>query len=649
MFDIWGFLLQTLTASGAAVLLLVIKALFRDKLPPKWHFAVWGVLGIMLLFPAGLGGRYALFHWQAVIEFIKLAVGDYSFTRVLFPLPVINSIPQTFSEWLFLVYIIGIIVHLIKYFVAYVRLRQLLHKGGSPADETILHIQGIAEKHNIKPCRVIEVSGLPSAFVCGIIRPVLAIPANEEIDDKIILHELFHLKQKDTFWSVVICFFRCLHWCNPLISFCANRAINDLEARCDQCVLEQLEGEERRDYGRILLSMANERFAKTPGSTCINNGGKNIRERIEAIARFKKYPVGMSLVSVCVIIALAFSLVIGVQATEVYNYTNNNSVHLSIASARSTPCTTYAGAFDAYGKAVLEQNGIYRIMCAPEAVQAELADEIIEKSKNGIYPEWDNGLQAWPNTQSGYYIYNLKNPENDVYEGLVVVELNYPPDGQAGEVNKIYVAFQRLRVEKENGRWVAIPLSEFQYVETGDKSLQWGCEDLPSYIYSGTNSNFRVDVQLQTVHMIDSSVQSESDFTFFSESYFDTTPKINASFTSANQCSRKILTHLGTEEERNEISQLGVSVAKVNHGEDNPDDLTSASGGNFSGSSTNGSSWSSTTLKPGWEPTKHLGGGGGSIEPEKDFVLPEYYAADVYVNNRLFTEIKLYLQEEVKE
>ena len=47
MTDIWAFLLQTLTASGAAVLLLVVKAMFRDKLPPRWQFAAWGALGLV--------------------------------------------------------------------------------------------------------------------------------------------------------------------------------------------------------------------------------------------------------------------------------------------------------------------------------------------------------------------------------------------------------------------------------------------------------------------------------------------------------------------------------------------------------------------------------------------------------------------------
>lgn len=98
MFDIWAFLLQTLTVSGVAVLLLVVKALFKDKLPPRWHFAVWGVLGIMILIPAGFNGRYTLFHWQFVVEVIKSWVGDYSFTRVIFPIPILTDMPKTIPQ-----------------------------------------------------------------------------------------------------------------------------------------------------------------------------------------------------------------------------------------------------------------------------------------------------------------------------------------------------------------------------------------------------------------------------------------------------------------------------------------------------------------------------------------------------------------------
>lgn len=84
MTDIWSFLLQTLTASSAAVLLLLVKAMFRDKLSPRWQFAAWGILALVLLFPAGLGGRYALVNWPVLLEAFKSwATGDYgSVTQV---------------------------------------------------------------------------------------------------------------------------------------------------------------------------------------------------------------------------------------------------------------------------------------------------------------------------------------------------------------------------------------------------------------------------------------------------------------------------------------------------------------------------------------------------------------------------------------
>ena len=37
-----------------------------------------------------------------------------------------------------------------------------------------------------------------------------------------------------------------------------------------------------------------------------------------------------------------------------------------------------------------------------------------------------------------------------------------------------YLAVENLRVEKENGRWVVIPLENFRNIEALDQSLEWG-------------------------------------------------------------------------------------------------------------------------------------------------------------------------------
>ena len=650
MFDIWSFLLQTLTVSGVAALILLIKALFKDKLPPKWQFAVWSVLGLMMLIPAGLFGRYALFRWQIPIEIIKSWFGVYSFTKVLFPIPIIKGMPQTIADWLFVIYVLGILVFIAKYIISYFKLKRVLKLGFAPSEEKMARIGAIATDHNIKLCKVIEVADLPSAFVCGVIHPVLVIPAGNDIDEKIILHELFHLKNRDTLWSVIISALRCLHWCNLLMVYCANRALNDMESRCDQYVLENLEGEERREYGHILLSMANERFSKTPGSTCINNGGKNIRERIENIARFKKYPQGMKLVSICVVILLAFPLVIGAQAASIYEF--DNSVQLTLASARSTPCTTPAGAFDAYGKSILDRNGYYRAMCAPERMQADILKEMIEKDKAGIYPIWEPGLDEWANTQSGYYIYNLKHIDSDAYEGLFVVELNYPPDGKAAEINKSYLAVQNLRVEKENGRWVAIPLEDFRHVETISQSLAWGCLGLPGITYAGESNDIRIEVTYQTIHTIDSTVTNQNDLWFMSSSFYDTTPKPNAEFTNAARSQSTKCIYIGSDANKDSITQIGLSITPVYEGDKRPTNLRDPSqelskpiGDMMVGGSNTGEQWASKKLNPGWNSTITMDGGGGSTDPTKDIEHPEYFVADLYLNNEKVANIDLTLQK----
>lgn len=56
MNDIWSVLLQTLTASGVAALLLALKAMFRDKLSPQWQVRRLGCAGYGPDAPGGLAG-----------------------------------------------------------------------------------------------------------------------------------------------------------------------------------------------------------------------------------------------------------------------------------------------------------------------------------------------------------------------------------------------------------------------------------------------------------------------------------------------------------------------------------------------------------------------------------------------------------------
>ena len=177
MTDIWSFLLQTLTASGAAVLLLALKAMFRDKLSPRWQFAAWGVLAILLLLPAGRGGRYVLLNWPFYVELLRSTLaGEYgALAHVTAPIPLpALRVPRSLEEWLFALYVLGAAFFLVRYIVGYIRLRLALRAGRPAAAESV---QAVAEEYGLPACPAIEAEGLSSAFICGVFKPVLALPA----------------------------------------------------------------------------------------------------------------------------------------------------------------------------------------------------------------------------------------------------------------------------------------------------------------------------------------------------------------------------------------------------------------------------------------------------------------------------------------
>lgn len=665
MFDLWAFLLQTLTASGVAALLLLLKALFQDKLPPKWQFAVWSVLALMLLLPAGYHGRYVLVHWQVPIEMLKAWCGDFGFTQVYFPLPFVKAIPTTVSGWLFVLYTAGVIFFAAKYMLSYISLRQLLRRGRTVQGERLARIEQIADAHDLKLCRVVEVSDLPSAFVCGILRPVLAIPASAEansttqdkayaaergestdaMDEKVLLHELFHLKHRDTFWSALICLLRCIHWCNPLLAYCADRALNDMESRCDQYVLEHLEGEARRDYGRILLAMANEKFARTPGSTCINNGGSNIRRRIEAIARFKKYPQGMRLVSGCMILVLAFSMVIGTQPEAAR--AEGRWPQAELAAAKTTPCTTYAGALDTYAKSMLEDSGVYRYMCAPAAMQAEIWRTMTQTGDYSWQPEGGFGLHAWFDRKEGYYIYNLRACGENAYTGLLVMPYNgLRRNGLGPKEDNRFVAVQNLRVKKEGSRWVVEPLEDIRLAEVHIGMPTWGSEELPSIVYAAEAQDIRTEVRLQTVATVEN---YGKDGVIYESTPYDTVPRPHTQFSRVIAMANLCYTNVGDAESGRKIKNIGIATAPVYAGETVEAvraGLPEVSGnGNEGGSSTDGPIWVSRNLEDGLTDTVRVGGGGGDLDPTAKPEVPQCYAANLYLNGSLAAQLTLRLQE----
>ena len=544
MDNLWSVLAQTLALSVAAAVLLAAKRLFLDKLSPRWQYGVWAILALRALLPAGLLGRTLVPGGRVVLEAARLQVelplssvltDPYGVTEVLAPVPLFPRglpVPGSITDVFFYVYAAGVLLLALWFFLSYARLRAAIRRGLSPAPEVLAQVEGVAARYGLKaPRRVVVLPGLESAFVCGPLRPVLALPGRP-VDDKVLLHELLHLRHGDVWAGVGVCALRCLHWCNPLIWYCCDRMQNDCEALCDQRVLERLEGEERRAYGVILLSMADGRYARAPGTSSMANGGRNIKARIQAIARFRRYPAGMALASGCVAVVLALTCLGGVSgAAEVPGGTDRGA--LALAQAQLNRPTTVAGALDTYAKALLNDSPLYYAMVLPEeGREAVWKDALVPYQEVELEdsPFWTLGFH-WhrPSWLAEWSVMNLLPDGAEGYTGT----LFFSP---LSEDNTYGIVYQQVAVRPDGDFWTVEPLGDLTVRPDPNQEGIYLCpsSEAPytTYVAETVTLHVEVDVQLQ-LNVNNAIFSTSTDLPAWASTYqLDPVPHPDASFTT---------------------------------------------------------------------------------------------------------------------
>ena len=486
----------------------------------------------------------------------------YTGTEVVAPVPLLRPVmPTSVTDWLFIIYVAGVVLTLLWFLLTYVALRRKVARGRAPAPEVTAQLERVAVGYGLKvPRRVVVLAEAESAFVCGPLSPVLVLP-ERAVDDKVLLHELLHLKYGDLWAGVGICLLRCLHWCNPLLWYCWNRAQNDSEALCDQRVLERLEGEQRREYGVILLSMAEDKYARAPGTTSMANGGRNIKDRIGAIARFKRYPRGVALGARCVAVVLAVTCLAGTGgAVAVPEYDQRGAFALT-AALLNRP-TTVAGALDTYAKAVLCDSPVYFAMVTPEEERAQVVQAV-----EAPFEEVD--LYASPFSDLGY---RWTRPAWQAEWSV----MNLLADGAGGYTGVLF--FTPFSHDETQGlvyQSVAIrPLGDYWTVEpVGELTLQlredwWLCPstDTPYATYTAEGEGLYLEVDFQCRLWGDSTVWDTSygSFSFSDSGYLDPKPLPHLSFT-------QLRTGVGARlvsAETGEAVSLPITVAPMQPGED---------------------------------------------------------------------------------
>lgn len=159
------------------------------------------------------------------------------------------------------------------------------------------------------PLPVFLVKGLSSPCLYGILKPAVYLTPEtleeEERTECVFAHEYAHYRQKDHIWSFLRLVCLTLYWWNPFVWLAALLSRKDGELSCDERVVRMLGEEKRIVYGRTLLTLMeapvypeNSLF----GAASLVGRKGELRERITRIA---EKPVKLSTVAALLVLVFA--------------------------------------------------------------------------------------------------------------------------------------------------------------------------------------------------------------------------------------------------------------------------------------------------------------------------------------------------------
>lgn len=171
-----------------------------------------------------------------------------------------------------------------------------------------------------------EADGLNTAFVMGLFRPRIYIPANisEKEQEYIILHEKMHIKHGDHVVRIIMLVINIIYWWNPVIWAAMHFMKKDMEMFCDESVIKAIKVDKRGAYLRTLLNCS----AKNSGIIPVMSFGEtNTEKRIVHIVNLKKPKLYIYII--LVIYMLVCVVGCGSVTKTDSNETTNNSTETS--------------------------------------------------------------------------------------------------------------------------------------------------------------------------------------------------------------------------------------------------------------------------------------------------------------------------------
>jgi len=178
--------------------------------------------------------------------------------------------------------------------------------------KTIRMLQVLRSARKVSDKNYYESDEVDTSFVLGVFRPRIYMQSglSKREEAYILLHEQTHIRYRDHLTRIIGVLTVCMHWFNPLVWIAFAKMCTDLEMRCDEAVIDQMGAGIRKEYCRSIVRHAMDRGEAQRGLYAAfagdNYNGKEIKQRINHMANYKK----VSVIATMIIVAFAMALTV---------------------------------------------------------------------------------------------------------------------------------------------------------------------------------------------------------------------------------------------------------------------------------------------------------------------------------------------------
>ncbi|MBM3840351.1 MAG: hypothetical protein FJ398_20790 [Verrucomicrobia bacterium] len=323
----------TWSASILIGLVLLLQWLLRDKLAPRWRYALWLLVVVRLALPVSPGSAVSVFNF-AKVEAAKpvslenpapaatpgqsvsnaesgaaasasgrrprwLAEATDEETELRFQLAGATRTLKTpeVAYWIaFALWGPVSAFFLLRWLWQNARFVRRMRAGRSVGQPEVLQLfeecralSGV--RRNLE---LLSIEEITSPALYGLFRLRLLLPkdflASFKRDElrHILLHELAHVKRWDTAVNAIAAILQMLHWFNPLVRLAFRRMALDRELACDEMALNCLKQGENEAYGATMIRLLESASERLPNFTTVGilEDYRQMLTRIQCVARY---------------------------------------------------------------------------------------------------------------------------------------------------------------------------------------------------------------------------------------------------------------------------------------------------------------------------------------------------------------------------